>query len=751
MTVAIHGYPKFKFFLPGTNTLAVGAQLFTYEVGTTTKKSSYPTFADGEAGTNANANPMVLNADAEVPNDLWLDGKYKLVLAPSNDTDPPASAYWTIDSVGDEDLTASLAGVANKIPNGSFEVDTTGNGVPDNWSFTAGTGNTLAIDTTDQWHGDTSLKFTIASANTAVAESDFFEVQEAQEEVIRFNIKASAVDANVIVRLVWYTAAQVFISNTDVYSDSSANPTSWTDKGIYFTPVSTARFAKLQVRVATTGKTVRVDNFRTQVLEGANISTAITGVWSFDNGITQFGSNAPERAWNLGDVLEINSSSALAATSTTVYLTEGAYYDGAWKRAGAEPASIFQAGGGDAYFRTINSGAADSTFTWQNNIRAVSDGTVRGLAGNWLISTDGTDITPQQELVLYKGTGTNVYQQFANSTTGSAGGDGFLVGLDASERAVIHNQENTDLMLYTNSSLRGKIAAGGNWLISTDGGDITPGYDLVLYRSSGGGSVWQQFVNTTTGTTGTDGFLVGLDSSERAVIHNQENTDLMLYTNALFRGKIDAGGGWLIAPSGSNVTPNRALVIYDHTSGAVHTQWCNNTTGSGTTNGFLVGIDSAEDAVIWQYGAKDIQFATNATKRAYFDTTGGFVVGTPTGASNGVGTINVSTGLYVNNVAAVVSPQAGKVYSGHVDSAATAEVLPSGWTASNLGTGSFKVTHGLGLSPTTDLRIGISIAAGSAGSTVMIVAQNTNDFTYETSNSTPALADRAVTFVAHEV
>jgi len=275
MTVAIHGYPVFKYFLPATNTLAVGAKLFTYEVGTTTKKTAYKDFDKNTSHTN----PIILDANGEVPTALWLDGKYKLVLAPSNDTDPPASPYWTIDDVGDEDLTASVAGVSNKIPNGSFEIDTSGDGVPDNWSLTAGTGNTLVIDTASQIHGDTSLKFTITSANTADAITDFFEVQEGVQEILRFSLKASAVDANIIVRLKWYTDAQVFVSNTDVYSDSAANPTSWTDKGYLYTPPSTARFAKLQILVATTGKTVNIDNFRTAPIDDHDIPRTVTGEW----------------------------------------------------------------------------------------------------------------------------------------------------------------------------------------------------------------------------------------------------------------------------------------------------------------------------------------------------------------------------------------------------------------------------------------------------------------------------------------
>ena len=472
MTVAIHGYPKFKFFLPGTNTLAVGAKLFTYGVGTTTKKTSYQNFDK----STANTNPIVLDANGECS--LWLDGKYKLVLAPSNDTDPPASPYWTIDSVGDEDLTASVAGISNKIPNGSFEIDTSGNGVPDNWTLTAGTGNTLAVDTATQIHGDTSLKFTIASANTADAITDFFEVQEGVQEIIRFALKASAVDANIIVRLKWYTGAQVFVSNTDVYSDSTTNPTSWADKGFTYTPPSTARYAKLQILVATTGKTVNVDNFRTSPIDDHDVARTLTGLWSFNNGLTQFGSASPSEIWNTSyTAIEIDSTGALTNTGLHTSLAENGYVGtatGTWRYQNTDKTSLVEVGDGHITLFTAPSGTADTVISWNTALKAESDGTVKGLGGNWLISPDGSDITPNAELVVYSAASGAAYIQVQNSTTGTTSTDGVVFGIDANEVSYIWNYENTDLILATNNQKEMYLDASTRGLVigapSTDEG-----------------------------------------------------------------------------------------------------------------------------------------------------------------------------------------------------------------------------------------------------------------------------------------
>lgn len=55
-----------------------GAKLTFYDNGTTTLKNTYPTKADAEAGTNANANPVVADANGRW-GAIWLDDTFYTV------------------------------------------------------------------------------------------------------------------------------------------------------------------------------------------------------------------------------------------------------------------------------------------------------------------------------------------------------------------------------------------------------------------------------------------------------------------------------------------------------------------------------------------------------------------------------------------------------------------------------------------------------------------------------------------------
>ena len=97
-------------FIPGGNTPANGGQLFFYAAGSSTKQTVYKDNAAGVAWSN----PIVLDSGGNLPSggEVWFPTgqSFKVVFAPSNDTDPPASPYWSKDNLtGMNDTTASVS------------------------------------------------------------------------------------------------------------------------------------------------------------------------------------------------------------------------------------------------------------------------------------------------------------------------------------------------------------------------------------------------------------------------------------------------------------------------------------------------------------------------------------------------------------------------------------------------------------------------------------------------------------------
>lgn len=89
--------PKPQFELL-TGAPAVGNLLFFYMAGSVNTKQN--TYTDS-TGTATNTNPVILNSLGQPTNQLWfIDGaSYKVIYAPSTDTDPPTSPIWTIDNL----------------------------------------------------------------------------------------------------------------------------------------------------------------------------------------------------------------------------------------------------------------------------------------------------------------------------------------------------------------------------------------------------------------------------------------------------------------------------------------------------------------------------------------------------------------------------------------------------------------------------------------------------------------------------
>jgi hypothetical protein len=151
---------------------ANGAKLFTYLAGSTTKQTTYADLA----GSSQNANPIVLDSGGNIPASgevrLTAGVSYKFVLAPSNDSDPPVSPYWTKDNISGITDSSSIAvsewavgPTPTYISTNSFSVTGDQTSV-----FTSGR-RVKAVDTGGTVYG-TIISSTFSSVTTVVIAAD---------------------------------------------------------------------------------------------------------------------------------------------------------------------------------------------------------------------------------------------------------------------------------------------------------------------------------------------------------------------------------------------------------------------------------------------------------------------------------------------------------------------------------------------------------------------------------------------------
>lgn len=175
-----------RFFHKGTtmfngSSIAASYKLFQYQAGSTTKANTY---TDATKGT-ANSNPMTLNADGRLDQDVYIDQSMKFVLATSAAGDPPTSSIWTIDNaLANDQLWTTVSKTANysvaetdrdklilvDATSGSVTISllaaaTAGDGFQVAIKKTDSSANTVSIDANSTETIDGSLTLTLSTQN----------------------------------------------------------------------------------------------------------------------------------------------------------------------------------------------------------------------------------------------------------------------------------------------------------------------------------------------------------------------------------------------------------------------------------------------------------------------------------------------------------------------------------------------------------------------------------------------------------
>ena len=85
-----------QFFTDDGSVLS-GGKIYTYSAGTTTPRTTYTS----SSGLVANANPIILDSDGRLPNDLWLMSGFTYRLVVTDSTNVQIGSYDDIPGIND--------------------------------------------------------------------------------------------------------------------------------------------------------------------------------------------------------------------------------------------------------------------------------------------------------------------------------------------------------------------------------------------------------------------------------------------------------------------------------------------------------------------------------------------------------------------------------------------------------------------------------------------------------------------------
>lgn len=216
---------------------------------------------------------------------------------------------------------------------------------------------------------------------------------------------------------------------------------------------------------------------------------------------------------------------------------------------------------------------------------------------------------------------TAVNIQFTDATTGYTSNDGFIIGKDSNQNSIIWNYENNDIIFGTSNRERLRITSNGR---------------------IGIGTASPQTILDIRGDLTISGFIFKSDGTPYFNNSNQwsntSNTSDIYYNS----GNVGIG----ISNPQSLLHLSSSLQ-----SNAINIQFTDATTGYASNDGFIIGKDSNQNGIIWNYENKDIIFGTSNQERLRITSDGRIGIGTnnPQSSLDVIGDVNITGNLFLNN------------------------------------------------------------------------------------------------------
>ena len=433
-------------------------------------------------------------------------------------------------------------------------------------------------------------------------------------------------------------------------------------------------------------------------------------------------------------------------------------------------------------------------------------------------------------ILLIEGTeSTNAFMLFQNTDTGTDSGAGVRFGLDNSEDFLLNHREPNDIIISTDNIERlridsvgnvginnsspafeldvdgdvnftgtlfqdGVTFSGSNWTVS--GNDIynsnsgfigigvtnpqaplhistTDNNPAMIIENSDTTNALLRFFNSDTGSTSTDGFVMGLNNSEDFIMNHTEVKDIIFFTDSTERLRINSvgnvginnslpayeldvtgdinftgtlfqdgvtftsGGGssnW--TESGNNLfnnnTGNVGIGITDgvellhlniDNSGAVGILVTNSSTGPTSTDGLFIGLDASENIIFNNQHSADMKFQANGSDRMVLLGNGftGFGTGSPDNQFHVAANSNSHRYMTMSNTNSGTSSRTG------FQSKSNAGELEMFSYSSGFSTSGFAQQDSGSVVATSTMSNGLSIGALSATGDVRFYAGGSTD------------------------
>ena len=239
-------------------------------------------------------------------------------------------------------------------------------------------------------------------------------------------------------------------------------------------------------------------------------------------------------------------------------------------------------------------------------------------------------------LSVHKGDSSESQMRFTNSTTGEAGNNGFLVGIDSSEGGRLFVQENNYLRFGTNNTERLRIDSSGNVGIGTS----SPSNNLDILSTTSGATVNARVGSTAAsgvnnanliinnGGTGNATLRFDYESStNRASIGVPQSTQALFFTTAgSEKARIDSSGRVGIGTSSPSAKLEIGNIVQ---SGSEEVLTIDRADG---TQLYSIGWDSTGNEVSFSGNTKNFVFknGSSSSETMRINSSGRLLVGTTT-------------------------------------------------------------------------------------------------------------------------